>query len=125
MATIALYADKVNQMPGLVQDVKKAVVDYQSELSALKRQSLKVNQGIFDLSGVISSIQASSQTQEQKAASLEMFQQDSERFIEDTARIDSDVADVIKQRKGDFSVKMLINQKFYERGYIFWMKQMV
>ena len=38
MATIALYANKINQMPGLIQDVKKSVVDYQSELSALKKQ---------------------------------------------------------------------------------------
>ncbi len=102
MSTIALYADKTNKMPGLIQDVKKSVVDYQSELSALKKQSLKINQSICNLSDVISSIQASSQTQEQKIASLEMFQQNSEQFIEETARIDSDVADVINQRKDDF-----------------------
>ncbi len=102
MPTIALYANKINQMPGLIQDVKKSVVDYQSELSALKKQSLKINQSICNLSDVISSIQASSQTQEQKIASLETFQQNSEQFIEDTARIDSDVADVINQRKDDF-----------------------
>ncbi len=102
MPTIALYANKINQMPGLIQDVKKSVVDYQSELSALKKQSLKINQSICNLSDVISSIQASSQTQEQKIASLETFQQNSEQFIEDTARIDREVADVINQRKDDF-----------------------
>ena len=102
MATIALYANKINQVPGLVQGVKKSVVDYQSELFALKKQSLKINQSICDLRDVISSIQASSQTQEQKIASLETFQQNSEQFIEEIVRIDSDVADVIKQRKDDF-----------------------
>lgn len=33
MATIALYADKINQMPGLIKDVKKSVTNYKSELS--------------------------------------------------------------------------------------------
>ena len=64
MATIALHVNKINQMSGLIQDVKKTVVDYQSVLSALKKQSLKINQSICNLDDVISSIQASSQTQE-------------------------------------------------------------
>jgi len=34
MATITLYAGKINQMPGLINEVKKSVVDYKSELSA-------------------------------------------------------------------------------------------
>ncbi len=108
MPTIALYANKVNQMSGLIQDVKRSVVDYQSELSALKKQSLKINQSICNLDDVISSIQASSQTQEQKIASLETFQQNSEQFIEETARIDSDVADVINQRKDDLMRNIII-----------------
>lgn len=41
-------------------------------------------------------------TQEQKIASIETFQQNSKKFIEETARIDSEVADVINQRKDDF-----------------------
>ncbi len=116
MPTIALYANKINQMPGLIQDVKKSVVDYQSELSALKKLSFKINQSICNLSDVISSIQASSQTQEQKIASLETFQQNSEQFIEETARIDSDVADVIKQRKDDFYDKYNYLKPDYEKG---------
>ncbi len=111
-----MYANKINQIPGVIQDVRKFVVDYQSELSALKKQSLKVNQSICNLSDVISLIQASSQTQEQKAASLETFQQGSERFIEDTARIDSDVADVINQRKGDFYDKYNYLKPDSEKG---------
>ena len=51
---------------------------------------------------VVSSIQASSQTQEEKVTSLEGFRQSSEQFIEDTGGIDSEVADVIRQRKDDF-----------------------
>jgi len=40
MATITLYAGKINQMPGLINEVKKSVVDYKSELSALRKKTL-------------------------------------------------------------------------------------
>ena len=42
MATIILYADKVKQMPGLIQDVKKAVNNYNSELFSLNTKSFKL-----------------------------------------------------------------------------------
>ena len=102
MATIVLYADKINQMPGLVQNVKQSVQNYKEELAALKSKVLKINQSICSTDDVISSIQASSQTQEEKITSLETFQQKSEEFIENTARVDSEVAEVIRQRKDDF-----------------------
>ena len=102
MATIALYADKINQMPGLVQNVKQSVQNYKAELAALKSKVLKINQSICSTDDVISSIQASSQTQEEKITSLEAFQQKSEEFIENTARVDREVAEVIRQRKDDF-----------------------
>ena len=31
MATIALYASRINQMPGLMKETKKSVVDYRKE----------------------------------------------------------------------------------------------
>lgn len=102
MATIALYAGKINQMPGLIKDIKKSVTDYKSELSALKSKTLTINKSVCNLDDVISSIQASTQTQEQKITSLETFDQNSEQFIADATRIDSDVADVVKQRKDEF-----------------------
>lgn len=102
MATISLYAAQTNQMPGLVSNVKGAVLNFQSELSALKTNTLKINQNICDLSSIVSSIQASSQTQEEKADSLDTFNQNMERFIEDTVRIDNEVADTVRQRKDDF-----------------------
>ena len=102
MATIILYADKVKQMPGLIQDVKKAVNNYNSELFSLNTKSLQINQSVCNLDDVISSIQASTQTQEEKIESLEAFEQNSEQFIEETAGIDSDVADVINKNKDDF-----------------------
>ena len=102
MATIELYADKVKQMPGLIQDVKKAVKNYNSELFSLKKKSLRINQSVCNMDDVVSSIQASTQTQEEKIESLETFKQNSEQFIEETAGIDSDVADVINKNKDYF-----------------------
>ena len=98
MATIALYASKINNMPSLIKDVKKSVTDFKSELSNLKNKSLSVNKSICNLDDVISTISTSTQTQEQKVTSLESFQKNSEQFITDTARVDSGVADIVNQR---------------------------
>ncbi len=102
MATIALYASKINTMPGLIQDVKKSVTDYQSELSALKKKSLQINKSVCNLDDIISSISTSTQTQEQEITSLENLSNNIEQFTSDVNRIDMDVADVINQRKDDF-----------------------
>ncbi|WP_369011736.1 HINT domain-containing protein [Acetivibrio thermocellus] len=102
MATITLYAGKINQMPGLINEVKKSVVDYKSELSALRKKTLNINRSVCNLDDVISSIQASSQTQERKIDSLEKFYSESEEFISEVVRIDGEVAAVINKRKEDF-----------------------
>ena len=102
MATIALYANKINQMPGLIKDIKKSVSGYKDELFSLKKKTLTINSSVCNLDDVISSIQSSSQTQEQKIAALDNFSQNNEQFIKDTARIDSDVADIVKKRKDEF-----------------------
>lgn len=102
MATIALYANKVNQMPGLIRDVKKSVLDYKAELAALKKKSLKINQSICNMEDVVSSIQASTQIQEEKADSLDALREDTEQFVEDAVRIDNEAAEAIRQRKDYF-----------------------
>lgn len=102
MATIALYANKINRISGLIKDVKNSVTDYKSELSALKTKSLTINKSVCNLDDIISTIKTSSQTQEQKITSLETFSKNSEVFVSDVVRIDSDAADIIKQRKDDF-----------------------
>ena len=102
MATISLYASKINNMPELIKDVKKSVKDYKSELSNLRNKSFKVNKSICDLDEVISAISTSTQTQEEKIESLETFQNNSEQFITDTVKIDGDVADIVNQNKNDF-----------------------
>jgi len=93
MATITLYAGKINQMPGLINEVKKSVVDYKSELSALRKKTLNINRSVCNLDEVISFIQASSQTQDRKIDSLEKFCSESEKFISEVIRIDEEVAE--------------------------------
>ncbi|UWV46603.1 polymorphic toxin-type HINT domain-containing protein [Acetivibrio thermocellus] len=102
MATITLYAGKINQMPGLINEVKKSVVDYKSELSALRKKTLNINRSVCNLDEVISSIQASSQTQDRKIDSLEKFCSESEKFISEVIRIDEEVAELINKRKENF-----------------------
>lgn len=102
MATIALYAHKVNQMPGLIRDVRKSVWDYKMELSLLEDVALRIDQDTCHVEDVVRSIRASAQVQEEKAASLEALRQEVEGFIEEVVRIDGEVADAIRRRKEEF-----------------------
>ena len=102
MATLALFAGKINNMPGLIKDVRKSVEKYNKELSGLYQKTLKVDGSVCDLGEVMDSLRASSQTQEQRIEILENFQNNSEDFIQDTIRIDNNVADTVDQNKDDF-----------------------
>ena len=102
MATIALYAGKLNQMPGLIKDAKKSVDKLKTELSDLQKKAYNVDTDVCDLSEVISSIQACAQTQDNRIAALESFQANSEEFIREVIRIDNNIADTINQNKENF-----------------------
>ena len=102
MATIALYAGKLNQMPGLIKDAKKSVDKLKTELSDLQKKAYNIDVSVCDLSEVINSIQASAQTQENRIAALESFQANSEEFINEVIRIDNHVADTVNQNKENF-----------------------
>ena len=102
MATIALYAGKMNQMPSLIGEVRKSVDDYSSELFSLKSKALNIRKSVCDLDDVIGMVQTSTQIQEQKMESLETIRQKTEEFVEEAVRIDEDAADAINQNKEDF-----------------------
>nr|WP_294490765.1 hypothetical protein [uncultured Anaerosporobacter sp.] len=102
MATIALYSKKITQMSGLLGETKKTVNDYKSELFSLKTKALAIKQSICNMEDVISSIQASTSVQEEKVDSIEQVRVNSEQFVEDTYRIDGNVADLVNKRKDDF-----------------------
>ena len=102
METIALYSNQLTQMSGMLGEAKKTVNDYKSELFSLKTKALAIKQSICNMDDVISSIQASTSVQEEKFDSLEQVRVNSEQFIEDTYRIDGNVADLVNKRKDDF-----------------------
>lgn len=102
MATIALYANKVNQMPELVQGIKSAVNDYKTELQQIQMKALSIGTSVCNLNDVISSIQSSTQTQDDKVTSFDIFEHNTEDFIETAASVDSDVADIINQNRAEF-----------------------
>ncbi|MEE0061345.1 MAG: polymorphic toxin-type HINT domain-containing protein [Acutalibacteraceae bacterium] len=102
MATISLYASKINNMPGLINEVKKSVTNYKSELTNLRNKSLQVNKSICDLDDVISTISTSTQTQEDKIEALDNFHDNCDQFITVVMKIDDNVADVVNKNKEDF-----------------------
>ena len=105
MATITLYADRVNQMPGLIRSAKTAVSNLNTQLKTLKKKCEKVNANVCNIEDVIRSISASTRTQEEKISTLETFCEDVEQFAQDTADIDEDVAELINEKKDDFYEK--------------------
>lgn len=102
MSTITLYAGKINQLPGLIKDVKAAVSDYKEDLFKLQNKSLTINKNVCDLDEVVNSIKASTKTQEDKIVSLDTLKSQSEEFVSEVVRIDEDVADIINERKDEF-----------------------
>ena len=102
MATIALYAGKMNQMTSLIGEVRKSVDDYSSELFSLKLKAVNIRKSVCNLDDVIGMVQTSTQIQEQKAESLETFSQKTEEFTAEVVRIDEEAAAVINQSKEDF-----------------------
>ncbi len=102
MATIALYAGKMNHMSSLLGEVIKSVDDYSSELFSLKSKALNIRKSVCDLDDVIRMVQASTEIQEKKIESLENLNQKTEEFTAEVVRIDEEVAAVIDQSKENF-----------------------
>ena len=102
MATIALYANKINSMPNLVNDIRNSVNDLKSEFMTLKSKSQSINRNICNLDDVVSSISTSTQTQENKVNALKNFAESVKNFASDVERIDSNVATAINKGKNDF-----------------------
>lgn len=102
MATIALYANKINSMPGLVKDIRNSVNDLKSEFMTLKSKSQSINRNICNLDDVISSISTSTQTQEDKMDALNNLAENIKEFASDVERIDNNVATMINKSKNDF-----------------------
>lgn len=83
MSTITLYASKINQMPSLINDAKKAVKEYKSDLKSLNLKVLTIDNSICNVDDVISSIKSSTQTQGDKIDALDNLKKDVNEFIAD------------------------------------------
>ena len=102
MATIALYKSGFNQMPGLIKEVKDSVTDFKAELLALQTKAISIKKSVCNLENIIDSLQVSTQIQEEKYMAFESLEQNCEEFMSEAVRIDSEVADIVKQRKEEF-----------------------
>ena len=105
MATIALYASKVNNMPSLLEDAKGAVRDLKDELFSLKWKCAQVNTDVCNLEDVVNTVSSATQLQEDKITALGSLKDSITTFADETARIDGDVAELLNQRKDDFYEK--------------------
>lgn len=122
MATIELYANGINSMPNLVDDICNSVNNLKSEFTTLKSKSQSINRNICNLDDVISSISTSTQTQEDKVNALKNLAEDVKNFASDVGRIDSDVANAINKGKNDFYDKYDYLRPNYEKNVMeqFW-----
>ena len=102
MATITLYADRINQMPAGLRSVRTAVDAFRENVDTLRISVVAIDSSICNLDDIISSLRASSDTQEMKADTFEDIADDTEEFIETVISIDEDAAEAITSSKEDF-----------------------
>ena len=66
-----------------------------ADLKSLKSKVLSIDESIYDVDDVISSIKSSTQTQEDKIKSLESLKENISEYISDVVAIDQNAADAI------------------------------
>lgn len=116
MATIALYANKLNTMPGLVSDIRSSANDFKSELMSLKGKVQSINRNICNVDDVLTSISASTKMQEDKIDVLNRLGEEVKRFAADVAKVDGNVAQKVEQSKKDFYDKYSYLKPFWEKN---------
>lgn len=89
-------------MPSLINDAKKSVREYKSDLKSLKTKVLTIDNSVCNVDDVIDSIKSSTQTQGDKIDALDKLKKDVNEFVSDVVRIDGDAADAINKSKDDF-----------------------
>ena len=68
-------------------------------MAALKRRCERVNASVCNIGDIISTISASTRTQEDKIEVLEAFGERVEEFAEETAETDERVAEIVNGKK--------------------------
>lgn len=105
MATIALYPTYINQMPSMLESLKKTVKDYKDNLELIHKKALMIDTRICDMNEVLTSLQSCTQTQEEMEATIDRIKEDHQQFITDVTTIDQNVSDLITKEKEDFYKK--------------------
>ena len=102
MATISLYASKINHMPELLKASQKKVNVFQDELRNLNKKILKVDNSVCDVYNEAGIVQTSVNTQKVLAESIGKLNESLEKFIDDTVNTDNKAVTLISQQKKDF-----------------------
>lgn len=105
MATIALYANKINQMPGLLKSTRTAVNDLKQQMEKVRNKTQLVDRSVCNVDDVISTITASTQTQERKINTLETVGNKIEEFVDLSMSVDVNAAAQVNKNKKDFYEK--------------------
>lgn len=120
MATISLYASRINQMPELLKTTMNNSVAFQNSLKDLKKKILKIDNSACDVYNEAGIVQASVNTQEVISGSIGKLQNTVDEFITDTVNIDNNAADLINRNKNDFYEKYSYLKPTCEKN--FWEK---
>lgn len=118
MALIMIWAGKLNNMPGLIENLKSTESNLHADLIELRNKSLLVNKSICDLDDIIRTISSSTKIQEEKISTLDSFEKRSERFSEEVQRVDAIVSDLVNQLKHEFYNKYSYLKPEYESGLL-------
>lgn len=118
MATITLYASKINLMPSFIGGLRGSVADFKSELFTIRKSALSVDSTVCNLEEVANSVQITTQTHDDRITALENFKTDSEIFINDAIQTDEDVATEVNKSKEDFYDKYEYLKPDCEKGWL-------
>ncbi len=102
MATITLYAGKVNQMAGLLDNAKNSVNEYVHKMGSLKWNLLMVDGSVCNVDDVVDTVKASTQTQVDVMESLETLKESIQEYVADVVAIDRSAAEAINRSKEEF-----------------------
>jgi len=102
MATITLYASRVNLMPSVFGTLRNTVSSFNGGIDLLRQGALGIDSSICDLEDIISSLRSSSDTQEAIEEFLDDIQDAAEEFIDEVAEIDEEVSELIATAEEDF-----------------------
>ncbi len=102
MATIQLYADKVNRMTGLLTDAKKLVSGLKTDITSFNKTTGCIDAGFCDMESISGKISSTLNIIDIDSDSLDSLATDIDDFIESTRNTDLEVSELIVKAKKEF-----------------------